>query len=321
MRHEVTLSKLAVLDTTMAYREAGSREAPVALFLHGNPTSSYIWRDIIPEVAAVAHCIAPDLVGFGQSGKPECEYRFFDHARYLDAFLAVAGIRSAYVIAQDWGTALAFHLAARRFDFIRGLVFMEFIRPMPTWDAFHQAPAARETFRKFRTPGEGERMILESNAFIERVLPNSVMRMLSDDEMAAYREPFPTPASRRPIWRFPNELPIAGEPADVYSILQAAHDALAKSLYPKVLLVGSPGALVSPAFAERFAASIENCRVVNLGPGYHYLQEDHPQAIGCVAAEMIAATEALRNADLDPIADEQRNFATCGLLLGSGRPS
>ena len=295
MRHQVTLSTAAVLDTTMAYREAGSREAPVALFLHGNPTSSYIWRNVIPEVAPVAHCVAPDLVGFGRSGKPESEYRFFDHVRYLDAFLAAANIRNAYVIAQDWGTALAFHLAARRPDFVRGLVFMEFIRPMPTWDDFHQVPAARETFRKFRTPGEGERMILEGNAFIERVLPNSVKRALSDEEMAAYREPFPTPASRRPIWRFPNELPIAGEPADVYSTLQAAHDALAKSLYPKVLLVGNPGALISPAFAERFAARIESCRVVNLGPGYHYLQEDHPQTIGCVAAEMISATEALRN--------------------------
>jgi haloalkane dehalogenase len=111
----------------MAYREAGDREAPVALFLHGNPTSSYIWRNILPQVAPVAHCIAPDLIGFGQSGKPDIEYRFADHVRYLDAFLDHAGISSAFVIAQDWGTALAFHLAARRPEFIRGLAFMEFI--------------------------------------------------------------------------------------------------------------------------------------------------------------------------------------------------
>ena len=132
------------------------------------PTSSYIWRHIIPEVAPVAHCIAPDLVGFGQSGKPDSDYRFFDHAKYLDVFIAAAGIKSAYLVAQDWGTALALHLAARRPEFVRGLVFMEFIRPMPTWNDFHQSPAARETFQKFRTPGEGERMILEGNAFIER---------------------------------------------------------------------------------------------------------------------------------------------------------
>ncbi|MFP3245846.1 MAG: haloalkane dehalogenase, partial [Paraburkholderia sp.] len=218
---DVELPKVQVLGSTMAYREAGDAEAPVALFLHGNPTSSYIWRNIIPRVAPLAHCIAPDLIGFGQSGKPDIEYRFADHVRYLDAFLAHAGISSAFVIAQDWGTALAFHLAARRPEFIRGLAFMEFIRPMPTWDDFHAE--AREIFAKFRTPGVGEEMILEGNVFVEQVLPGGMVRRLTDEEMSVYRAPFPTPESRRPTWRFPNELPIAGEPADVYSTLEEAH--------------------------------------------------------------------------------------------------
>ena len=143
---DVRLSQINVLDSTMAYREAGDSEAPVALFLHGNPTSSYLWRNILPQVATVARCIAPDLIGFGQSGKPDIEYRFFDHARYLDAFLDQAGIRSAYVIAHDWGTGLAFHMAARRRDFLRGLAFMEFIRPMPSWNDFHEDQI--ETFKK-----------------------------------------------------------------------------------------------------------------------------------------------------------------------------
>src|SRR6204780_3115622 len=159
---DVALSQVNVLDSTMAYREAGDPEAPVALFLHGNPTSSFIWRNILPLVAPVAHCIAPDLIGFGQSGKPDIEYRFADHVRYLDAFLDRAGISSAFIIAQDWGTALAFHLADRRPEFIRGLAFMEFIRPMPTWNDFHVD--AREIFQKFRTPGVGEKLILEDNA-------------------------------------------------------------------------------------------------------------------------------------------------------------
>src|SRR5207253_616970 len=162
---DFTLPQRAVLDSTMAYREMGRPGAPVALFLHGNPTSSYIWRNIIPLVAPVARCIAPDLIGFGQSGKPDIEYRFFDHVRYLDAFLDKAGTSSAYVVAHDWGSALAFHLAARRPEFVRGLAFMEFIRPMPTWDDFHAD--AVETFKKFRTPGVGERMILDGNAFVE----------------------------------------------------------------------------------------------------------------------------------------------------------
>jgi haloalkane dehalogenase len=282
---DVALARVNVLDSAMAYREAGDAEAPVALFLHGNPTSSYIWRNILPHVSPVAHCIAPDLIGFGQSGKPEIEYRFADHVRYLDAFLDNAGIASAIIIAQDWGTALAFHLAARRPEFIRGLAFMEFIRPMPTWSDFHVD--AIETFKKFRTPGVGEEMILEGNAFVEAVLPGAMVRKLTEEEMAVYRAPFPTPESRRPTWRFPNELPIAGEPADVYSTMEVAHRALAESSYPKLLFAGDPGALISPAFAVRFAKELQNCRVVELSSGIHFLQEDHPDVIGANVKEWL----------------------------------
>jgi haloalkane dehalogenase len=299
MNPDITLPQHSVLGSTMAYREAGRPGAPVALFLHGNPTSSYIWRNIIPHVAPVAHCIAPDLIGFGQSGKPDIAYRFEDHVRYLDAFIAAASITSAFLVAQDWGTALAFHLAARRPDFVRGLAFMEFIRPMATWDDFHrqQMPERTATFRKFRTPGEGERMILEGNAFVERVLPGSIIRKLSEEEMAVYRAPFPTPQSRRPIWRLPNELPIAGEPADVHAILERAHAALASSRYPKLLFAGNPGALVSPAFAESFAAALYDCRLVQLGAGAHFLQEDHPETIGRSVAAWIAEIERAAGAD------------------------
>src|SRR6266566_4086977 len=192
-------------------------------------------------------------------------------------FSTTFGTSSAYVVAHDWGSALAFHLAARRPEFVRGLAFMEFIRPMPTWDDFHAD--AVETFKKFRTPGVGERMILDGNAFVEGVLPRNIVRKLTEDEMAVYRAPFTTPESRRPTWRFPNELPIAGEPADVYLAMKLAHRALAESSYPKLLFAGDPGALVSPAFAKSFASGLKNCRVVHLGPGLHYVQEDHPEAI------------------------------------------
>jgi haloalkane dehalogenase len=282
---DVALPQINVLDSTIAYREAGNPEAPVALFLHGNPTSSYIWRNILPHVAPVAHCIAPDLIGFGQSGKPDIAYRFSDHVRYLDAFLEQAGITSAFVIAQDWGSGLAFHLAARRPEFIRGLAFMEFIRPMPTWNDFH--PDQIETFKRFRTPGIGEEMILQNNVFVEGVLPAATARKLTEEEMSVYRAPFPTPESRRPTWRFPNELPIAGEPADVYATIEQAHEALAKSTYPKFLFVGDPGALISPAFAENFAKGLKNCRVVQLSSGIHFLQEDHPDVIGAHIKEWL----------------------------------
>lgn len=282
---DVMLSQVEVLDSTMAYREAGDPDAPVALFLHGNPTSSYIWRNILPLVAPVAHCIAPDLIGFGQSGKPAIEYRFADHVRYLDAFLERMKITSAYLVAQDWGTALAFHLAARKPELVRGLAFMEFIRPMPTWNDFH--PDQIETFKRFRTPGVGEEMILEHNVFIEAVLPAATARKLTEEEMAIYRAPFPTPESRRPTWRFPNELPIAGTPSDVYATMEEAHRALAASTYPKLLFVGNPGALISPAFSEGFTKNLKNCEMVQLRSGLHYLQEDHPDVIGANIKEWL----------------------------------
>ncbi|MBW8815594.1 MAG: haloalkane dehalogenase [Caulobacterales bacterium] len=284
---DIQLPVVEVLGTHMAYRSAGLAGAPTVLFLHGNPTSSYIWRDILPGVAHVAHGVAPDLVGFGQSGKPPIEYRFADHARCLDAFLDALGITRAYVVAQDWGTALAFDLAARRPDLVTGMAFMEFIRPMARWADFHQSDAARETFRRFRTPGVGEDMILQGNAFVERILPAAVVRPLSQDEMDVYRAPFPTPESRLPTWRFPNELPIEGAPRDVWERLTAAHAALRASTYPKVLFAGDPGALVSPEFARTFAAGLRDCRVVMLGEGRHYLQEDHPETIGREVAHEI----------------------------------
>jgi len=253
VRSDVVLPQVNVLGSTMAYREAGNLEAPAALFLHGNPTSSYIWRNIIPLVAPTAHCIAPDLIGFGQSGKPDIEYRFADHVR--------------------------------KPEFIRRLAFMEFIWPMPTWEDFHAD--GRETFKKFRTPGVGEKMILEANIFVEQVLPGGIVRKLTDEEMSVYRAPFPTPESRRPTWRFPNELPIAGEPADVNSTLEKAHRALAHSSYPKLLFTGSPGVLVSPAFAESFAKRLRNLRVVDLGAGRHYFQEDHAEVIGTTVNEWL----------------------------------
>jgi haloalkane dehalogenase len=164
---------------------------------------------------------------------------------------------------------------------------MEFLQPLPTWEDF---PAiARETFQKFRTAGVGEKMILEGNAFVEGVIPLGTVRKLKDEEMSVYRAPFPTPESRRATWRFPNELPIAGEPADVHSTLEKAHRALAQSSYPKLLFAGNPGGLISPAFAESFAKGLKNCRVVQLSSGIHYLQEDHPEVIGATVKEWLIA--------------------------------
>lgn len=146
------LPRVSVLGEQMAYRAAGDADAPVALFLHGNPTSSYIWRDILPLVAPQARVLAPDLIGFGQSGKPDIAYDFVEHAAYLDAFIDRMEIERAYLVAQDWGTAFAFHLAARRPQLVRGLAFMEFIRPTSAWAEFHQSEQARALFQALRSP-------------------------------------------------------------------------------------------------------------------------------------------------------------------------
>jgi len=286
-----TRREVAVLGSTISYIEAGADD-PVTLFLHGNPTSSYIWRNIIPHVAPVARCVAPDLIGFGQSGKPDIDYRFADHVRYLDAFLDAVGMRESFTVAQDWGTALAFHRAARMPHTILGLAFMEFIQPMPSWNDFHQRPQARDLFKAFRTPGKGEQLILEDNVFVERMLPGSVVRKLSAAEMDAYRAPFPTLKSRKPILSLPRDLPIAGEPADVYAMSEGDQAALRASTYPKLLFSGDPGALISPATAQAFAGRLRHCRHVKLGPGTHYLQEDHPDAIGTTVRDWISEIAA-----------------------------
>ena len=286
-----SLPCVLVLASTMAYRQQGPEDGSVVLFLHGNPTSSYIWRNIMPAVAGAHRAIAPDLIGYGQSGKPDIEYRFADHVRYLDAFIEALKLDSFYIVAQDWGTALAFHFAARFPERVKGLAFMEFIRPFDRWDDFHQNPQARATFQKFRTPGLGQELIQRDNLFLERILPGSIQRVLTDEEHAAYRHPFPTEASRKPIWRLANELPIEGRPEDVHRWLTEAHAALKVSTYPKLLFVGTPGAVVSPAFARQFAAAQRNIRVVELGAGFHYLQEDHAARIGEVLVEWLRCVE------------------------------
>lgn len=285
---DVLLPRVSVLDSHLAYREAaGNHESAVALFLHGNPTSSYIWRHVIDQVAPMIRCIAPDLIGFGQSGKPDIAYDFADHAAYLDAFIDALGIDEIYLVAQDWGTALAFDLANRRPELVRGMAFMEFIRPLDTWAQFHTNERARAMFQRLRTPGVGERLVLEENVFVERILPGSVARSLDTAELDVYRAPFVAVSSRLPMLQLPRQLPIEGEPPEVARRLSLALAALRSSTYPKLLFVGDPGALVTPSEGDAFAATLHSCDVVHLRSGSHYLQEDHPGTIGRHIAEWI----------------------------------
>ncbi len=284
----MTYRQLPVLGTHMAYSDTGGA-GPVALFLHGNPASSFIWRDIIPHVAPVTRCVAPDLIGFGKSGKPDIDYRFADHVRHLDAFLAGLDIGDVFLIGQDWGAALALHFAARFPGRVLGLAFMEHIRAVPRWEDFHPSEQARSLFQQFRTPGVGEQLIMAQNLFIERILPGTTLRALSAAEMETYRDAFPDAASRKPVWRFPNELPIAGAPADMAALIAGDEAAMLAADYPKLFFSADPGATVSPAAAREIAAKARHCRHIELGAGRHNLQEDHPHAIGQALAGWIGA--------------------------------
>jgi haloalkane dehalogenase len=273
-----------VLDSFMAWRELGQRANHAVLFLHGNPTHSFIWRNIMPHVAGKAWCLAPDLIGFGASGKPDIAYSFLEHAAYLEAFLQAMEVEQFTLVGQDWGGALAIHLAARYPAKVRGVALMEFVRPSPTWEDFHPLEQARERFKLMRAPGSGEEFVLQQNFFIEQMLPKGALRPMTAEEMDAYRAPFPTPASRRPMLAFPRMMPIAGEPADVYQLIERNEAIMATAQYPKLILFSPNGVLTPRPVAERYAATLANCRLAELGEGTHNLQEDHPDAFGCAIA-------------------------------------
>jgi haloalkane dehalogenase len=274
----VAVRRLEVLDSFISYREVGS--GPPIVFLHGNPTSSYLWRNVLPLVAPRGLCLAPDLVGMGRSGKPASAYRLQDHARYLDAWLAALGLRDVVLVGLDWGGVLALDWARRHPDRVRGVaVFETFLRPMRWSD---MPPQGAELFRALRTPGVGEKLVLEENAFLARSLEHGVKRGLTPAERAEYAAPFPDPASRRPMLQWPREIPFDGEPADVAAVVEENGRWLSTSpAIPKLLLTfdgnGMSNAPEVVAWARR---TMENLDVVPLGAAGHHAPEDAPEAIG-----------------------------------------
>ena len=279
-----TKKRVKVLDSEIAYIEAGPSTEATVVFLHGNPTSSYLWRNVIPHVAEKARCVAPDLIGMGDSGKlPGSEYRYAEHARYVDAFLhAVVPKGKIVFVLHDWGSILGFDWARQHQDRIAGLAFMEFGRPWPTWEDFPES--GRETFQALRSPETGRKMTIDDNFFIEQFLPSAVVRKLSEVEMTHYRAPFVDPASREPLYRFPNDAPIAGDPPDVAKIVEAYHEWLLANDLPKLLFWGHPGVIINEVLAKWYTEHLRNSRTVDLGPGLHYVQEDNPHLIGSEVA-------------------------------------
>ena len=272
----------------MAYHERG--EGRSVVFLHGNPTSSYLWRNVIPAVAEHARCIVPDLIGQGDSDKlddtgPD-SYRFVEHREYLDGLLDQLDLGDDVVLViHDWGSALGFDWANRNRDRVAGIAFMEAIVMPVTWEQWPEA--ARGIFQGFRSEA-GEGMVIEKNLFVEAVLPGSILRQLSEEEMNEYRRPFVEPEHRRPTLTWPRQIPIEGEPADVTEIVAAYGEWLSNSDIPKLFINADPGAILIGEQRE-FARSWPNLTEVTL-PGNHFLQEDSPHEIGAAVAEWLPPT-------------------------------
>lgn len=268
----------------MAYVDEGDGEPIV--FLHGNPTSSYLWRNVMPHLEDQGRVIAPDLIGMGDSGKlapsDATTYRFVEHREYLDDLLRELGVSTdVTLVLHDWGSALGFDWANRHRDAVKGIAYMEAIVAPLTWEQWPKA--ATPPFQAFRSD-EGEKMILEQNAFIEMILPTSILRKLTDEEMNEYRRPFAESGEgRRPTLTWPRQLPIAGEPADVVEIVESYGAWLSRSEIPKLFIDAEPGAILR-GHARDFCRSWPNTTEAKVA-GIHFVQEDSPDEIGTAIAD------------------------------------
>lgn len=281
---ELPKKSITVKGKSMSYVEMG--EGDPIIFQHGNPTSSYLWRNIMPHLAAQGRCIAIDLIGMGDSDKLDDvdsdSYTFVQHREYLDGALDALGVKDNVTwVIHDWGSALGFDWANRHRESVLGIAYMEgIVRPV-SWDDWPEA--ARGVFQGFRSPA-GEEMVLEKNTFVERVLPGSILRDLTDEEMDVYRRPFiEAGESRRPTLTWPRQIPIDGEPAEVVEIVQSYADWLSGSDIPKLFINADPGAILIGSQRE-FCRSWPNQTEITVA-GNHFLQEDSPDEIG----EAIAA--------------------------------
>jgi haloalkane dehalogenase len=274
--------RIHVLDTQMSYADVGTGEPIV--FLHGNPTWSYLWRNIIPFVSGSGRCLAPDLVGMGQSGKsPSGAYGFADHARYLDAWFDALGLtEKVTLVLHDWGSALGFDWAFRHPGQVRAIAYMEAIVQPRRWADFAHGRDA--IFRALRSE-QGDNLAFDDNFFVEAVLPKSVLRKLNEQEMAAYRAPYHEREARLPTLVWARQLPIDGEPADIAAIVERYGAWLSKSTFPKLFIAADPGALLVGR-AREFCRGWPNQREVSV-PGIHYVQEDSPAEIGLALRQFL----------------------------------
>ena len=273
-----------VLNSRMHYVDEG--EGDPILFLHGNPTSSYLWRNVMPYLKPQGRVIALDLIGMGRSDKPDIDYTYDDHIRYVEGFIDALNLKDITLVIHDWGSALGFDYASRHENNVAGIAFMEAIvppfAPIPSYDAMGRLGPA---FQAWRTPGTGEQLILQQNQFVEQVLPGAVARGLTEEEMAYYRAPYPDAASRKPTLVWPREVPIEGEPARNVQLVQRYSAWMTSTEMPMIHLWAKPGALNPEPVAQWLVHNVKNLESVFVGQGIHFIQEDQPEIIGRAIAD------------------------------------
>ncbi len=271
---------IEILGSKMAYVDEGKGD-PI-LFLHGQPTSSYLWRNVMPHLEGQGRLIAPDNIGFGKSDQPKLDYTFGDHYRYFEAFVRKLGLENITLVVHDWGSGLGLHYAAQNPGNVKAIVTMESIIgpiiPAKSYDAMPKELG--DFFRTVRDPENGPRLLIEENFFVEGALPGFIVRPLAKEAHDVYKAPFLTEASRVQVNQWPNEMPIGGQPAETDRIVAAYNAFLAETEIPWLYLYASPGALNTPAGADYWAERARNIETVYIGAGLHYVQEDQPFAIG-----------------------------------------
>jgi haloalkane dehalogenase len=281
-RFQLESRSVEVRGSRMHYVEAGQGD-PI-LFIHGNPTSSYLWRNVIPSLTQLGRCIALDLIGFGKSDKPDIAYRVFEHAEYVEGFISALKLEHVALVLHDWGGFMGLTYAADHPKNVRAIAVMEaVIKPMRMRD---RSESFQRAFSMMRSQ-VGRDKVLKENFFVERVLPGSILRKLTEEEMAEYRAPFPTPQSRLPTWVFPNEIPIDGHPSDVHAAVWDNAEKVANADIPMLLLTFQPGAIIGPLEVEWARAKFKNLTLKDMGPGIHFVQEDQPVAIGRAIADWL----------------------------------
>lgn len=274
-------SYIEISGSRLAFVDVG--KGPVVVFLHGNPTSSYLWRNIIPYVSKTHRAIAVDLIGMGNSGKPDIGYTFKEHAEYIDRFIQALDLKDITLVVHDWGSAIGMRYARLNPSNVRAMVFMEALIPpaLPSENYEIMGEFTGTMFRALRTPGLGEDLVLNYNFFVESVLGRfGSGRSLTDAEMEVYRAPFAARESRIPTLVWPRQVPIGGKPADVAETIRANGKWLYESKLPKLFFHAQPGALIQPPVASYVIANAKNLTSVDLGRGSHFVQESSPHTIG-----------------------------------------